>query len=250
MVYCNVSSKCHREKTVWSCSAFTYSGTSEIETFRVNDLCVPCTLYGEVAPIWKVRLIPSARMHGGGNDKEEVGRKAAQDRYLGIYTLFHAAVWAPLASAFVREQWTSLSARTALLTQLNAVTRHTSGGLGWENSLPVRPLQFDQREGMAREMESAEYSAIRKNFTKLKEVVTRGDIPATLFEEDLITQDVLRTAVNDTLRQDKRANDILGEVLDAVRISPAKINSFLDALEAESIAKDIAQNVRGEPVWV
>ena len=138
-------------------------------------------------------------------------------------------------------------ARTALLTQLNVVTRHTSG-LGkfiTGNAPPIRSAG-----GMAREMESAEYSAIRKNFTKLKEVVTRGDIPATLFEEDLITQDVLRTAVNDTLRQDKRANDILGEVLDAVRISPAKINSFLDALEAESIAKDIAQNVRGESVWV
>lgn len=95
-------------------------------------------------------------------------------------------------------------------------------------------------------MESAEYSAIRKNFMKLKEVVTRGDIPAALFQEDLITQDVLRNAVNDSLGRDKRANDILGDVLDAVLILPAKIDSFLDALEAESIAKDIAQNVRGK----
>ena len=39
-------------------------------------------------------VLPSAGMRDGGNDKEEVGRKAEQDRYLDA--LFHAAVWAPL----------------------------------------------------------------------------------------------------------------------------------------------------------
>ena len=99
---------------------------------------------------------------------------------------------------------------------------------------------------MAREMESAEYSAIRKNFIKLKEVVTRGDIPATLFQEDLISQDVVRNAKNDTLAQEKRANDIMDEVLDAVRISQAKFESFCDALAVESIAEKVVEDLRSK----
>ena len=99
---------------------------------------------------------------------------------------------------------------------------------------------------MASQAESAEYSTIRKNFMKLKEVVTRGDIPAALFQEGLITQDVVRNAKNDTISQEKRANDVMDEVLDAVRISAAMFDNFCDALAVEPVAERVVDDLRSK----
>ena len=97
----------------------------------------------------------------------------------------------------------------------------------------------------AREMASPEYSAIQKSFVKLKEVVTRGQIPSALFAGDCITQDVMRMSTNDAISQDKRANDIMDDVLNTVRISSAKFEDFCDALTEELIAKDLVEKLRG-----
>ena len=81
--------------------------------------------------------------------------------------------------------------------------------------------------------ESPEYLTIRKHFVELQRAVTRGNVPAALFQDELITEDGLEKATNMAVGQNKRGIETMKEVLNAVRIKPALFDKFCDALKHE-----------------
>ena len=99
--------------------------------------------------------------------------------------------------------------------------------------------------------ESPEYLAIQQNVKVLKEAVIRGEVPAALFQNNLITRDVYRAAINENLGQEKRGGDIMMEVLDAVHLNRAMFDKFCEALDEETIMKELVVNLRGILIyWV
>lgn len=95
---------------------------------------------------------------------------------------------------------------------------------------------------------SPEYLAIKKHFLDLKGTVLRGDIPAALFQNDLITRDVFSLAINHDLGRERRGNDIMINVLDTVATKRELFESFCDSLTKEDITEEIVSNLRSEYV--
>ena len=93
--------------------------------------------------------------------------------------------------------------------------------------------------------ESPQFLAIQENFKVLKEAVIRGEVPAALFQNKVITQDVYRAAINDSSGREKRGGDTLMDVLDAVRLNPTMFDRFCEALREESIMGEIVEKLQG-----
>ena len=95
------------------------------------------------------------------------------------------------------------------------------------------------------EVETPERSAIRQHFKELQSVITKGSIPASLFQHGLIFEDTLEKVTNEILSQKQRATITLLEVLDSVRTKPALFDKLCDALEEEDVAKDMVPKLKG-----
>ena len=95
--------------------------------------------------------------------------------------------------------------------------------------------------------ESPEYKAVQKHYTRLIEAVTQGIIPATLFENEVITDDTLEAAGQSSSRttRDKGAV-IMKDVRHAIRLDPQKaFSNFCDALSKEPSVKSVVDEVQG-----
>ena len=88
--------------------------------------------------------------------------------------------------------------------------------------------------------------AVQKHYTDLTEVVSRGKIPAALFESSLITDDTLDAALNATRTTLDKGATIMRDVRQALRINPHEIfTNFCDALSKEPVVKAVLDAIKG-----
>ena len=94
--------------------------------------------------------------------------------------------------------------------------------------------------------DTPEYLAVKRHLVALKDAVLRGQIPAVLFQEDVISEDTFCKATNNALGRDERGNCTMVEVLQSLRLDPAGVFDKLCGTLAENkCAKDIADKMRG-----
>ena len=97
----------------------------------------------------------------------------------------------------------------------------------------------------ARSPNCPEYLAIKKHLLDLKGTVLRGEIPAALFQNDLITTDAYSLATNENVGQETRGSKVILEVLNAVDVTPALFEKFCESLSEEDLTKEIVEKLRG-----
>ena len=83
---------------------------------------------------------------------------------------------------------------------------------------------------------SLEYQAVRKNYRRLVEVVSRGNIPGALFETGVIGDTLMDPSTTYNLTQTQKGGKILSHVLNSIKLQPEKhFESLCQALKLESV---------------
>ena len=93
--------------------------------------------------------------------------------------------------------------------------------------------------------ENPEYLAIQEHFTKLQDVITRGEVLPSLFQNRLISRDAFEKANNEALPRSKRATDTILDILDNVKLNPTLFDKFCDALKEDEFTGDIISKLKG-----
>ena len=93
--------------------------------------------------------------------------------------------------------------------------------------------------------DTPEYIAVKRHLVALKDAVIRGEIPAVLFQEDVISEDAFCKATNTGLGRDERGNSIIKEVLQSLRLNSGVFDKLCDALSNDKCTKGIADEMRG-----
>ena len=91
--------------------------------------------------------------------------------------------------------------------------------------------------GTGEEPSEAEYAFLRKNYRKLVDVVSEGDIPAHLFEKGIIDDDLLGQS---GLTSSDYGKKLMQKVLKVVTLNPKKyFKLFCQALNAEPVGSEV-----------
>jgi hypothetical protein len=91
--------------------------------------------------------------------------------------------------------------------------------------------------------EAAEYTAVRLNYCNLVEVVSRGNIPGTLFEKGLIENDLLCPVPGIT--SSDYSKKLMQQILMCVKLKPKdSFVVFCQALRAESAAECLLSELK------
>lgn len=91
---------------------------------------------------------------------------------------------------------------------------------------------------------STEYRAIKKNYRRLVDAVSRGQIPAVLLEEEIVDDDVV--GLPGSLTSKEKGEKIMQQVLQSIKLRPQFFESFCKALEAEPVVEDVLAKLKGE----
>ena len=88
-------------------------------------------------------------------------------------------------------------------------------------------------------------NAIRKKYTTLTTAVTQGTIPGALYEQGIIDDETLEIANKRALTDQEKGSKIMNEVRKAVQSNPDLLGVFCEALERESILKELSYELKG-----
>ena len=93
---------------------------------------------------------------------------------------------------------------------------------------------------------SPEFLTIQQHFVDLQGAIIRGNVPAALFQNRLVSPDGFTNATNDAVGSTKRGRETVMEVLEAVRSNPALFQKFCCALEVEKdVTGEIIHKMKG-----
>jgi hypothetical protein len=92
---------------------------------------------------------------------------------------------------------------------------------------------------------AAGHKAIKKLYPRLTRAVIRGDIPARLYSEELIGDEVLEIAISDHHTSARRGMRVVRELQDSVNLNPSGFSTLVEILSEEEVTKELASALEG-----
>ena len=94
---------------------------------------------------------------------------------------------------------------------------------------------------------SVAHKTLRKHYRKLVDAVSRGQIAAALYEKEVVEDDVIGLSTTN-LSSKQIGEKIMKQVLQSIKLNPMLFESFCEALETESVTKEVVAELKGESV--
>ena len=99
---------------------------------------------------------------------------------------------------------------------------------------------------MAGQHESPEYRALQKHYTDLAVAILQGDVPGTLFANNVINDDTLEAASSQAKTTREKGATVMKNVRDSLRLNPPEVFEHVcDALSKEDSAKHLLDELKG-----
>lgn len=100
---------------------------------------------------------------------------------------------------------------------------------------------------MAAQQSTPEYKAVKKNINLLVGVVAQGMIPNSLFEKDVIDEEMWGFAANPSVAATpkEKGQKIMKQVVKAVREDQTLFEAFCTALDTDKAGQGASRKVRG-----